>query len=124
MPFPGELLKYRAKDLGISARTLLPDDQRRMTFLNRENCPFASQLLSGCPLPSVHFTPTFLRLAIQSISLVPLATLAHISGSTSKTHNDPKMPQRTFMPTEETSPLSPAPSATTADPSTNTCSSS
>ena len=52
-----ELLKYRAKALGIRARKLPLDDQRRMAFLNREDCPFASQFLSGCPLPSVRFTP-------------------------------------------------------------------
>ena len=46
-----ELLKYRAKALSIRARKLPQDDQRHMTFLNREDCPFASQLLSGCPLP-------------------------------------------------------------------------
>ena len=37
-----ELLKYRAKALGIRARKLPLDDQRRMAFLNREECPFAS----------------------------------------------------------------------------------
>ena len=51
-----ELLKYRAKALGNRARKLYLDDQRRMAFLNRsmaflnrEDCPFDSQLLSGCP---------------------------------------------------------------------------
>jgi len=87
-----ELLKYRAKALGIRARKLPLDDQRRMAFLNREDCPFASQFLSGCPLPSVRFTPTLFRLAIQHIFGVPLTALAHIVGS--KIHNNPKMPQR------------------------------
>ena len=86
-------MKYRAKALGIRARKLPPDDQRRMAFLNREECPpFASQLHSGCPLPSVRFTPTLFRLAIQHIFGVPLTALAHIVGY--KTHNSPRMPQR------------------------------
>ena len=46
-----KLLKYHAKALGIRARKLPLDDQRRMAFLNREDCPFASQLRSGCPCP-------------------------------------------------------------------------
>ena len=67
-----ELLKYCAKALGIRARKLPLNDQRRMAFLNREDCPFASQLLSaGCPLPSVRITPTLFRLAIQHIFGVP-----------------------------------------------------
>jgi len=59
-----------------------------MTFLNREDCPFASQLLSDCPLSSVRFTPTLLRLALQRITGVALAALARIVGS--KTHNNPR----------------------------------
>ena len=77
----GELLKYRSEALGIRARKLSLDDQRRMAFLNREECPLTSQLLSGCPLLSVRFTSTLFRLA-----------LAHIVGS--KIHNSPRMPQR------------------------------
>ena len=88
----GELLKYRANALGILARKLPLDDQRRMAFLNQEECQFASQPLSSCPLPSVCFTPTLFRLTIQHIYGVPLAALAHIVGS--KTHNSPRMPQR------------------------------
>jgi len=60
-----ELLKYRAKAIGIRARKFPLDDQRRMALLNREDCSFASQLLSGCPLP-------------------------YIVGS--KIHNNPRMP--------------------------------
>ena len=40
-----------APRLGIRARKLPLNDQHRVAFLNREDCPFASQLLSGCPLP-------------------------------------------------------------------------
>ena len=87
-----ELLKYRAKALGTRTQKLPLDDQRRMAFLHRGDCPFASQLLSGCPLPSVRFTPTLLRLAIQHTFGVPLAALARIVGS--KTHSRSRMPQR------------------------------
>ena len=71
-----EFLKYRAKALSTRARIVLLDDQRRMAFLNLEEFPFASQLLSGCLLPSVYFTPTLLRLTIQRIFEVPLTALA------------------------------------------------
>ena len=61
-----ELLNYRSKALGIRARKVSLDDQRRIVFLDRGDCLFTSQLLSGCPLPSVHFTPTLLRLVIMT----------------------------------------------------------
>ena len=61
-----ELLNYRSKALGIRARKVSLDDQRRIVFLDRGDCLFTSQLLSGCPLPSVHFTPTLFRLAIMT----------------------------------------------------------
>ena len=77
-----------APRLGIRARKLPLNDQHRVAFLNREDCPFASQLLSGCPLPSVRFLATFLRLVIQHIIFgLPLAALAHIAGS--KIHKSP-----------------------------------
>ena len=53
---------------------------------------FPAPLLSGFPLPSVRFTPTLFRLAIQHIFGVPLAALAHIVGS--EIHNSPRIPQR------------------------------
>ena len=72
-----ELLKYSAKALSIRARKLPLDDQHRMAFLNWGDCPFASQLLSGCPLSSVCFTPTLFRLAMQHFFGVPLTALTH-----------------------------------------------
>ena len=54
-----ELMKYHT-----AARKLPVNDRRCMAFLDRENLPFASQLLSGCLLPSFRFTSTLFQLAI------------------------------------------------------------
>jgi len=91
-------MKYCAKALDIRARKFPLDEQRRMADLNREDCPFAFQLISGSLLPSgtpsVRFTPTLFRLANQKIFGESLTALvAHII-SGSKIHNNPRMPQR------------------------------
>jgi len=49
-------MKYCAKALDIRARKFPLDEQRRMADLNREDCPFAFQLISGSLLP--HANPT------------------------------------------------------------------
>ena len=39
-----KLLKHHAKALGIRARKLPLDDQRRMSFLNQEDCPLSTRM--------------------------------------------------------------------------------
>ena len=62
-------------------RLPLDDQLHLMASLNREDCPFAFQLLSGCPLsPPIRFTPTLLQLAILQHST--LSTSFGVSGRT------------------------------------------
>ena len=67
-----------------------------MAFLYREDCPFASQLLSGCPLLSRSVS---LRLCSDwpfNHSSTSMAALAHTSLDLSSTIA-PKMPQRSHV---------------------------